>query len=252
MIDFEDTFEGLTIAGRAKISTKSKSKRLKIKSKLPPPVRRSAAKPAARRTSPLLIRRVIAPSVLSPAEFKKTLAPTPFAITPASIAIKHAQNRGAKTVTPKAILAAHKLIQRRTRKATNLAASAITTLAAKTPILPAQINSQIRLKALEAVAPFAQACKCEAKPIIKKLDTHFQSNGYPSGTSTSLLAGLHDMNHKLEKAAVQRLATYEHKSKSADTHFRCKVLKKLSSIAKCLPECHPARTRAHLAIIKQV
>jgi hypothetical protein len=106
-------------------------------------------------------------------------------------------------------------------------------------------------KAAQAVAPIAHACKCSPHPVIKKLDTKLCAKGYPTNTATNLLASLHDMNTALEKAALQRLATYEHNKLSAKARFEHEVLEKLAKLANKLAPCHPARTRAHLAILRK-
>lgn len=154
-------------------------------------------------------------------------------------------------VSPKVVAAAMQATRARTKLATNITGKAISRLARKAPLLPVQSSRQIEKKALEAVGPIARACKCTPAPVIQNLNRQLTKKGYPAKTATSLLAGIHDMNESLEKAAVQRIATHEHKAINNEQAFRCKVLRKLTQLAKCLPECHPARTRAHLTILRK-
>lgn len=136
--------------------------------------------------------------------------------------------------------------------AAKLGLGGVLKLAQKAPILPKQPAAQLTQKAIKAAKPIAQACGCKPEPVVRKIDAHMACAGYPTGSAKHILASIHDMNKALEKAAIQRLATHEHKELSAQQSFEQKVLHKLSKIARCLPECHPTRTRAHLKILRRM
>ena len=169
-----------------------------------------------------------------------------------AVALRAAQSLGAPTITPAALMAAKGVVAARTGLAAGLMSKAVTALAKKAPILPANIPLHIiTAKAAQAVAPVAHACKCQAKHVVKKLDNNLTCKGYPANTASSLLASVHDMNTALEKAALQRLATYEHNKLTSKARFEHEVLEKLASLAGKLAPCHPARTRAHLTILRK-
>lgn len=135
--------------------------------------------------------------------------------------------------------------------ASGIMEKAIQTVAKKGVEIPKKPAAEVKAKAAAAVRPIAKACKCQTQPVITDLERKLSKCGYPVGAATALLAGLHDMNVTLEKAALQRLATHEHKTITAQHAFEHEVLNKLSDIAKQLPRCHPVRTRAHLAILRR-
>lgn len=105
-------------------------------------------------------------------------------------------------------------------------------------------------KAIQAVAPIAAQCSCKPAPVVRRLNARLCAKGYPANTGTNILAHLHDMNKKLEKAALQRLATTEHARLRDKATFERLVLERLAAIAKCLPDCHPTKTKAFIRILR--
>lgn len=141
--------------------------------------------------------------------------------------------------------------------AANLAVKAMTSLANKSAPIKAAVKAAIKptphiaAKAVEAITPIAHACGCQAKPVLRKVKAKMACKGYPPDSVDGLLSTLHDMNTSLEKAAIQRLATYEHKQLTSKRDFEHQVLSQLQRIACKLPKCHPVRTKAHLAILRK-
>ena len=140
----------------------------------------------------------------------------------------------------------------RTSVAAKIGLAGALKLAAKAPPIKPQSPAITAAKAKAAIEPIATACQCHPAPVIKKIDVHLAKRGYPTGSAKNLLARIFDMKTSLEKAAIQRLATHEHKTLAAKQSFETQVLKRLSELSQCLSACHPTRTRANLEILKRV
>jgi len=241
MLNFENTFlDGLSATG--KISAKAAIKPIPRK-----PVPR---KPTPRKlVSPNLAKNILAKGALAT---KPPIVQAAKAVTKLRLATKPPIVQAAKAVTkPPIVQAAKAVTKARADMAQNILAKGVLSLAAKAPILPAGPRNATAAKAIKAATPIAHACKCQAKPVIRRLNRHMSTCGFPNGTATTLLASIHDMNALLEKAAVQRLSTYEHKKLKHRASFEHDVLSKLAKIAAKLPSCHPTRTKAHLTILKR-
>lgn len=135
--------------------------------------------------------------------------------------------------------------------ASKIALKAITSLKKKTPKHPP--SHDVAEKAEKAIAPIAHACGCGGSTKNVRIIIHREmaKGGMPPHSADSLLAMLHDMNKQLETAATQRLATFEHQAIVSKRDFEHEVLERLSALSKKLPECHPVRTRAQLAIYRK-
>jgi len=131
--------------------------------------------------------------------------------------------------------------------AANVLAKAATNLAVKGKAPKPQHHETTKRKAHAVCAPVAKACGCQAKHhphILRKARVKMAVAGYPAGTLDGMLANLHDMQDSLEKAALQRLATYEHNSLVSKHDFETAVLRKLANLACKLPKCSPTRVKA--------
>lgn len=135
--------------------------------------------------------------------------------------------------------------------ATALGTRIVKKVAKKPPPFFSRLPGVAARKAVAAIKPIAHACKCSPPPVIRAIDAQMACQGYPPGSAKNLLAAIHDMNTALEKAAIQRLATHEHNTLSAQQQFEKRVLEKLSTLSRALPQNHPTRTRAHLKILKR-
>jgi hypothetical protein len=221
-------------------------------------VKRLAVKVAAKVPTGMSIRKAIgkvavkAPHITKPALTMKAASSR---IGPMTLAIRAAEKAKGKlnaTVTPVVAKRALQRLQEQPKRvaiAAAIATKAVTSLAKKTPTLPTLHPVLAAAKAVQAVAPIAHACRCQAAPVVDRVRKTMLKQGYPNHTTDTLLAGLNDMNTALERAAAQRMATYEHNKLTHEQNFERDVLARLSKLAQCLPKCHPVRTRANLAVL---
>lgn len=274
MLDFESyQIEGL---GGGRLAAKIKAAKAKLK--LPKVIARPPAIPAFsifQRQRPRQTFAAIATKLASPsfqmatpqvrAQVKSALTRavakhSPLAVTPA---LQRAMSRVSPTFKQAvaarlALPAMNVSALARKNIAANLAVKAITNLATKPAPIAAAVKAALKptafitAKAVEAITPIAHACGCQPKPVLYQVKKKMACKGYPPDSVDGMLSTLHDMNASLEKAAIQRLATYEHKKLVTKRDFEHQVLSQLQRIACKLPKCHPVRTKAHLAILRKV
>jgi len=185
------------------------------------------------------VRAVLAAGISTPAEAKAVKLAMP------SIAanVKEAALMSAARVAAIAKVPTKKRID----AAAHVLAKAATTLAAKGATPKPEHPEATKRKACAVAAPVAHACGCQVKHhphILRKARVKLASAGYPSGTLDGMLANLHDMQDSLEKASLQRLATYEHNSIVSRRGFETEVLRRLANLACKLPKCSPTRVKA--------
>lgn len=272
MIDFEnDTLlEGLnlSIKGKAKIKAKPKIA-IKTKAKItakpalriaekrtftarpviktkPKPIAKKPLLPTTKAALPSIAAKLTSPAFKAASPAVKAQVSTMLAKSPALTAAVKA------SVTP-----ANSKPEIRKSIATNLAVTAMTNMAQKPNRIKAAIKAvspispAVTAKAVEAIAPIAKACHCQTEPVLARVRAKLTKVGYPPNTIDGMLATLHDMNTALEKAALQRLATYEHNKLASKSAFEKEVLSQLRRLACNLPKCHPVRTKAHLTIMRK-
>ena len=276
MIDFEDTlFEGFSASGKLSLSGKASGK---VSGKKPAP-----KKPAIPAKKPLGVFATPAAQAVASAQkamsvAKKTAAQSPtgafsapakqaaLAAQKAVTAARAAVKGNIKTIPKIPTIAGKAAISGAALSAINkpsvpmavkevaaskIALKAITSLKKKAP--PHAPSHDVAEKAEKAIAPIAHACGCGGSTKNVRIIIHREmaKGGMPPHSADSLLATLHDMNKQLEMAATQRLATFEHNAIVSKRDFEHEVLERLSALSKKLPECHPVRTRAQLAIYRK-
>jgi len=106
--------------------------------------------------------------------------------------------------------------------------------------LPAQ-TMQTREIAKKANAVVAPICRCAGKhpmTVRRKLDQKMRKRGYPAGAADKLLAGIHELNKRLDKAAQAKAKSFQSRG------IRSDVFAKLNHVSRTLPLHHPVRCRA--------
>jgi hypothetical protein len=99
-------------------------------------------------------------------------------------------------------------------------------------------SREIAKKANAVVAPM---CKCAGKhpmTVRRKLDQKMRKRGYPPGAADKLLAGIHELNKRLDKAAQAKAQSFQSRG------IRSDVFTKLNQVSRTLPLHHPVRCRA--------
>lgn len=287
MIDFETTLmEGLSISAKASTKKKPKKPHLKVsvkaKSSIPAlnaivkravgnaqslirnkPATVNAAFRKAIVASPALARPQIAKAALVKVMAKHLISPKPVVTTaiskpsitvatPKPIVTTPISKPIIPTIAKAALNQAAKPFPMATRQrvAANIVTKAALQLAAKPGPIKKQSPHVTTAKAHKAIAPIAHACKCQTAPVLQRVKAKMAHHGFPHTSVEALLAQLHDMNTLLDKAALQRLATFEHKKLESKHAFEHAVLSRLAKLSHCLPEGHPTRNRANLAIFR--